>query len=372
MPGPVVITGGGTGGHVFPMQAVAEALRSRGLQANDLRFVGSRRGQESLLLGASDVALTRLPGRGLRRSWRARDTWTNLGSALGLLTAALLALGLVRKWRPSVVVSVGGYAAFAVSFAAVCWRVPLVLVEFDATPGAVHRFVGRFATKRCCAFPSTEANVVVTGAPLRASVESVDRSLRARDEAKSRLTPSIDAGRSVVVVMTGSLGSGRVNSAVYELAGLWATRRDRAIVHVTGRRDYLEYLALKPASDGLDYRVVAFADMAELWTITDTAICRAGAITVAELTALAIPSILVPLPGAPHDHQTKNALLVESAGGAVVLSDADCTGAALALALEEIMKPSKLEAMSKGAGTLARHGAADAIARVVLDVRGAS
>jgi UDP-N-acetylglucosamine--N-acetylmuramyl-(pentapeptide) pyrophosphoryl-undecaprenol N-acetylglucosamine transferase len=372
MAGPVVITGGGTGGHVFPMQAVAEALTARGVTSAELRYVGSRRGQEAVLLAKSDASLTVLPGRGLRRSWRSKDLLVNVGAVLGLVTATVMAWRLVRRWQPSVVVSVGGYAALAMSVAAVFWRTPLVLVEFDATPGAVHRLLERYAVKRCCAFPTPGDHVVVTGAPLREGIESVDRSKLAREEAKSNATPPFDREREVVVVMTGSLGSGRVNAAVQELADTWATRRDRAIVHVTGRRDYLEYLALKPASEGLDYRVVAFADMTQLWAVADVAICRAGAITVAELTALSIPSILVPLPGAPHDHQTKNAEAVANVGGAVVLRDADCTGETLASALETVMNPSTLEAMAKGAGTLARRGAADAIAGVILDVRGSA
>jgi UDP-N-acetylglucosamine--N-acetylmuramyl-(pentapeptide) pyrophosphoryl-undecaprenol N-acetylglucosamine transferase len=370
MPGPVVITGGGTGGHVFPMQAIAEALASDGVASSDLRYVGSRRGQEGVLLGASGISLTLLPGRGLRRSWRAKDVLANSVAAVGLVVAFLTALRLMRRWRPSVVVSVGGYAAFAVSFAAVCWRVPLVLVEFDATPGAVHRYVARFAVKRCCAFPSSGDNVVVTGAPLRESIEAIDRSMAARLEAKSQLSPPIDHDRSVVVVMTGSLGSGRVNAAVHDLADLWSDRHDRTIVHVTGRRDYVEYLALKPLSEGLDYRVVAFGDMEELWRVADVAVCRAGAITVAELTALAIPSVLVPLPGAPHDHQTKNAEQVEKAGGAVLVRDSDCTGATLALTLDPMMEPAALDSMVRGARSLAHPDAAKAIARVVLDVRG--
>jgi UDP-N-acetylglucosamine--N-acetylmuramyl-(pentapeptide) pyrophosphoryl-undecaprenol N-acetylglucosamine transferase len=368
---PVVITGGGTGGHVFPMQAVGEALRALGLASSELRFVGSRRGQERQLLGGGDVALTLLPGRGLRRSWRAKDALANLGAALGLVGALALAIVLIRRWRPSVVVSVGGYASLAVSIAAMCWRTPLVLVEFDATPGAVHRIVGRYAVKRCCAFPTNGANVVVTGAPLREAIATIDRSSAAREAAKAVLVPPIEPEREVVVVMTGSLGSARVNRAVLELATLWAGRRDRSILHVTGRRDYDEILARVPPSNGLDYRVVAFGDMVELWTLCDVAICRAGAITVAELTALSIPSVLVPLPGAPHDHQTKNAQAVARVGGARLLSDAQCTGDALAQVLESVIDRTTLAAMSLGAGTLARHDAASAIAHVILDVRGA-
>jgi UDP-N-acetylglucosamine--N-acetylmuramyl-(pentapeptide) pyrophosphoryl-undecaprenol N-acetylglucosamine transferase len=122
---PVVITGGGTGGHVFPMQAIAESLRQRGLGAAEVLYVGSRRGQEATLL-AGDMALTLLPGRGLRRSWRMSDLLANVGSLVGLLCASLLAQSFIARRRPSVVISVGGYASFAVSLAAVFWRVPLV------------------------------------------------------------------------------------------------------------------------------------------------------------------------------------------------------------------------------------------------------
>jgi UDP-N-acetylglucosamine:LPS N-acetylglucosamine transferase len=370
--GPVVITGGGTGGHVFPMQAVADALRDAGLTSSELRFVGSRRGQERQLLANSSVALTLLPGRGLRRSWRAKDVLANVGAVAGLIGALVSALVVVRRWRPSVVVSVGGYASFAVSVAAMCWRTPLVLVELDVAPGAAQRFFAHYATKRCCAFPVAGDNVVVTGAPLRAAIEHVDRSKETRDAAKAAFVPPVDAGRMVVVVMTGSLGSTRVNRAVRDLAVAWSARRDRAIVHVTGRRDFDEMSSRVPPSDGLDYRVIAFGDMVELWTLADVAICRAGAVTVAELTVLAIPSVLVPLPGAPGDHQTRNAETVVGVGGAQLLRDKDCTGDALSKLLDTMMDPMTLASMTHGAATLAKHDAARAIASVIVDVRGAS
>jgi UDP-N-acetylglucosamine--N-acetylmuramyl-(pentapeptide) pyrophosphoryl-undecaprenol N-acetylglucosamine transferase len=368
VPGPVVITGGGTGGHVFPMQAVAEALRERGITTKDLRYVGSRRGQEAQLL-RGEIALTLLPGRGIRRSLRPRDVVINSGALIGLVTAVVMALLLVRRWRPSVVVSVGGYASFAVSFAAVLWQTPLVLVEFDATPGIAHRLFQRYARKRCCAFFEDGDNVVVTGAPLRNAIEDIDRSSPARTVAKSSFVPPIEGGRDVIVVMTGSLGSTTVNRAVRELARIWAERSDRTLLHVTGRRDYDEFLATSPMTNGLDYRVKAFADMVELWGVADVAVCRAGAVTVAELAVLAVPSVLVPLPGAPRDHQTKNALAVVAAGGARMLRDKECTGDALAALLEEILTPTTRASMEAGARSLAHPHAAEAIASVVLDVR---
>ena len=370
MAGTVVITGGGTGGHVFPMRAVADALRESGVNDDDLRFVGSRRGQERDLLADDRVRLTLLPGRGLRRSWRARDVWANALAVGGLLGATALSMFLVRRWRASVVVSVGGYASVATTLAAVCWRVPVVLVESDATAGAAQRLVARVAAARCCAFGAEGENVVVTGAPIRKEVEAVDRSEHARSLAKRRIEPPIDEDRAVVVVMTGSLGSSRVNGAVSELASLWSSRRDRTIIHVTGRRDYDDVLSRRPRVDGLDYRILAFADMTELWGLCDIAVCRAGAITIAELTALAIPSILVPLPGAPYDHQTRNAVAVADAGGAIVVRDANCTGAELAEQLDDALDSARNIEMARRAGAQGRRNAAGAIAAVVLGIRG--
>lgn len=370
MAGPIVITGGGTGGHIFPMEAVADQLLALGIAASDLRFVGSRRGQESTLLATSEIALTVLPGRGLRRAFRLDALIQNLGAAGSLGAALIMATIKVRQWRPSVVVSLGGYASFATALAAVVWRRPLVLVELDAEPGAAQRLFTRFARARCCAFPSNDPKAVVTGTPLRESIVSVDRSPGSVAAARARIVPPIDEGRTVVVVMTGSLGSTKVNHAVSELAQRWSNRRDRTIIHVAGRRDFDEVSNVAPITDGLDYRVLEFADMVELWALCDVAICRAGASTVAELTTLKIPSVLVPLPHAPGDHQMKNALVVVESGGARLVLDAECSGAKLDDVLSSMMTPDTLASMSEAAGTLGRRDAAERIARVVAEVGG--
>ena len=367
MAGPIVITGGGTGGHIYPMLAIADQLRDRGVDPGDLRFVGSRRGQESTLLSTSDVALTSLPGRGFRRSLRPEALVQNLQSAWDLTVGLVIALVKVRRWRPSVVVSLGGYASFAASLAAVVWRRPLVTVELDASPGAAQRLFTRVARVRCCAFPTKGSNVVVTGIPLRDSVVSIDRSASSMTVARAAMNPPIENARIVVVVMTGSLGSTRVNQAVSELARRWSSRLDRTIIHVAGRRDVNLVRAQAPRTEGLDYRILEFGDMERLWAVCDVAICRAGASTVAELTTLHVPSVLVPLPRM-GDHQLKNALVVVEAGGARLVLDAECTGAKLDEVLASITGTETLASMARAAGALGRNDAAASIARVVSDV----
>lgn len=368
MSGPVVVTGGGTGGHVFPMQAIAEQLLELGVGPSDVRYVGSRRGQEGGILAGGPIRLTLLPGRGIRRSLRARDLRANIGAAVGLLVAVVEGFVLVGIWRPRAVVSVGGYASFGISLAAIVWRRPLVLVELDAHPGAAQRLLTRFATKRCCAFPTDAKGVVQSGAPIRASVIAVDRSVTARVHARARAHPPIQPDRQVIVVMTGSLGSWSVNKTVSELAAQWAERKDRVILHVTGRRDFARISATSPKTTGLDYRIIEFAEMEELWAVCDVALCRSGALTVAELTALAIPSVLVPLPGAPGDHQTRNAEVLARGGGARILEERSLDAPTLARVLDEVLVPSTLAAMSEASATFGRRDASKVIAQVVLEV----
>ncbi len=370
MRGPVVVTGGGTGGHIFPMRAIGEELIASGVPATSIHYVGSRRGQEASLLANQSIDLTLLPGRGIRRSWQIRALAQNLGAIAALATAFVAAFVRIGRWRPSVVVSVGGYAALAVGVAAVLWRRPLVLVELDATPGAVHRILARFASRRCLAWGPADSRSVVTGVPLGHDVLAVDRGRTARERSRATMEPPIESGREVVVVMSGSLGATRVNDAVSELARRWSRRGDRTIIHVSGRRDASRVLARRPPTDELDYRIIEFAAMPPLWSVADVAVCRAGATTLAELTALGIPSVLVPLPGAPGDHQTRNARVVADAGGAVLVPDEDCDAATLEAALERLLAPGERERASEAAQRLGHRDAAAGIARVVLEVGG--
>jgi UDP-N-acetylglucosamine--N-acetylmuramyl-(pentapeptide) pyrophosphoryl-undecaprenol N-acetylglucosamine transferase len=354
------------------MQAIAEALVSAGVSERDIRYVGSRRGQEATLLGGGAIALTLLPGRGIRRSLSLRAWRDNAGALVALTGAFGRAMIDVYRWRPRAVVSVGGYAAAATSTAAVLWRRPLVLVDLDATPSATHRILARFATVRCVTLGASSDHVEVTGAPVRSEVGDIDRSPDARSRAKVALNTPIDAARRVVVVMTGSLGATRVNRAVVELAQLWRDRTDLALVQVTGRRDFDMVTNERPDVKGLDYRIIDFADMSTWWAVADLAICRAGATTVAELTTLALPAILVPLPGAPGNHQTHNALALSSVGAATLVPDSACTGEVLARQAETMLQPEVWVEMSRACALLARPDAAAQIARVVISVGGSS
>ena len=362
---PILITGGGTGGHLFPMMAIAEALQRDGLRPDELLFVGSRRGQDRELLATTGVRAIYLLGRGIERSLSPRKLLRTTVAVAGLMVGTARSLALMVIRRPRVVVSLGGYASLACDLAAVITMVPLVLVDLDATPGATHRLVRRRARRLCTAFFDDDVRATWTGAPVRDALLSLDRSGAKMNAASANNT------RWSLVVMTGSLGARSVNDVVVQLAAQWRHRDDLCVTHVTGRRDVLALQAAWRArgDDQLIYRQVPFADMVPLWATADVAICRAGAMTVAELTTLGIPSVLVPLPHAPGDHQATNAAAVAAAGGAVVLLEEEMTVESLgAIVASLLAHPERLTKMSEGARRLAHPEAAHAISAVIREV----
>lgn len=362
-----VVAGGGTGGHVLVALAVARALVARGHDPASIELVGSRRGQEADLLSGTGFALTLLRGRGIARRLDPRTLWANAVAVAGLVWATLSETARLARSRPRVVVSVGGYASVPADVAAVALRVPLVLVNVDAVPGLAHRLLGRFASASAVAFASTALpRAVVTGAPVRDEVLAVDRSPRAVALARREL--GLPADRPTVGVFGGSLGARSINRAAAGLAGRWADRADRAIYHVTGRRDWEAMRAGGgEAGGGLCRRLVPFEPRMDLlYQAVDVVVCRAGAITVAELAAVGVPAVLVPLPGAPGDHQTANARALVDAGGGVLVADAECDGKRLAVVLDELLDdPPRLAAMAAAARAAGRRDAAQRVAEVV-------
>jgi UDP-N-acetylglucosamine--N-acetylmuramyl-(pentapeptide) pyrophosphoryl-undecaprenol N-acetylglucosamine transferase len=363
----VVITGGGTGGHVEPALAVGRALGSLGVAAESVLFVGARRGMEARLVPAAGFAVRLLPGRGFVRG----PSPANLGAAAGLVAAFVEAFMIMLRSRPSVVVMVGGYAGVACSLAAVICRVPVVVVNVDSEAGKANRLVGRFAVLSAVA--SAESGLprsVVTGPPVREDVLAADRSAEGRKAARERF--GIDATRRVIAVVGGSLGARRLNDAALELRIALRSRSDLLLYHVAGARNEPELRARVASAPieagGIEYRLVAYeSSLPSLFAVADLVLARAGAMTVAELAVIGVPSVLVPLPGAPGDHQSVNARSLEARGAAVLLSDSDAHGERLVALVNGLLADvSRLDAMGRAAKLVARPGAAAEIAALVL------
>ena len=258
--------------------------------------------------------------------------------------------------------------------AAALLRVPLVLVNVDASPGLAHRVLGRFAAASAVAFPGTGLrHPVLTGAPVRSDLAPADHSPERAERARRAL--GLPADRRTVAVFGGSLGARSLNDAAVELAVIYRQRAGLTLLHVSGPRNFEAVAAARAKTAdtsgangaGLYYRLVPFEeDMASLYGAADVVVCRAGALTVAELALVGVPAILVPLPGAPGDHQSANAAALVDAGAAVLLRDDQCSGSRLADVLDELLgDPARLGAMGRAAASLGRADATEAVASLV-------
>jgi UDP-N-acetylglucosamine--N-acetylmuramyl-(pentapeptide) pyrophosphoryl-undecaprenol N-acetylglucosamine transferase len=334
-----LLTGGGTGGHTYPAIAVAQELEHRG---HTVRFVGGKRGIEGRVVPAAGFEIDLLPGRGLQR----RLTIQNVAALWDAASAVVRAIAIVRRHRPRVVVGFGGYASFPCVFAARLLRVPVVVHEQDAAPGLANRLGVRLGARPAVSLPDTPLpNATLTGNPVRAAFAHLDRS------------PPAPGDPALVAVFGGAQGARTINLAALGCYDTWRARSDLAVHHVCGPRNLdsctAALAAARRAGDTLRYELVGYEERMDLvYERAALAVCRSGAGTIAELTAVGLPAVLVPLPGAPSDHQTRNAQTLERAGAAVMLRDAECGPERLDQVVSELL------------------GAADRLARMGIAARG--
>jgi UDP-N-acetylglucosamine--N-acetylmuramyl-(pentapeptide) pyrophosphoryl-undecaprenol N-acetylglucosamine transferase len=321
----ILLTTGGTGGHIFPALAVAEEVRRRHPQAK-LLFVGSLYGPEARLVRMAGIPFEGLPVRGfLGRGLRSVEAGFRMTWSVGK------ALGIVRRFNPDVVAGFGSYAAFAPMLAARLLGVPTMLHEQNAIAGASNRVLAKLARRICLSLPDTEgfdpAKCVLTGNPVRAGVNEAGRLPRAR-------------GARRLLVMGGSQGAHALNTFIEEhLAALREAGVD--IRHQTGSADEASVRAAYTAAGYDPSCVTAFIDdMAAAYAWADVALCRSGATTVAELCAAGLPSVLVPFPYAIHDHQTRNAEVLAKTGAAILVPESRMIEDGLAQTLIRLLNDS--------------------------------
>ncbi|HEY8492622.1 MAG TPA: undecaprenyldiphospho-muramoylpentapeptide beta-N-acetylglucosaminyltransferase [Myxococcota bacterium] len=343
-----VLAGGGTGGHVMMALALAEEIVAAG---DAVLFVGSARGMEAKLVPDAGHELVTLPARPLA----GRGPLAKVGALGAFARASAAAVGLLRRRGVDLVLSVGGYAAAPAAAAAIALRRPLVLVEPNAIAGRTNRWMARFASRVFTAFRAAEAAfagrapVETSGAPLRRAVVEAFASGGPR---------RVPAPPFRLLVVGGSQGARQLNEAmIAALPELDPARIE--VFHQTGEADR-ERVAEAYARAGVRATVVAFdAALASRYQWADVALCRAGAMTVAELAMAGLPALLVPYPYATDDHQRANARALEEAGAARLLDPAGFDGKQLAQALGELLaRPDALLEMGRRARALAQPEAA--------------
>jgi len=352
----MLIAGGGTGGHLFPGIALAEEVSTRHPE-NRVLFVGTTRGLEARVVPAAGFALETIQVRGLKGMGLLRSL-----QALLLLPLSFLASWrIVGRFRPDVVVGVGGYASGPVVLAAWARGVVTAIQEQNAFPGITNRILGRVVRAVFIAFEQARAafpsrKTFLVGNPVRRKL--MDNYLRSRP-------PVVDA-RFRLLVVGGSLGARGLNTRMLEaLPHLGDLRERMDIVHQTGPAD-LERVKAGYAAAGVSAEVVPFVDdMSAAYASASLVLCRAGATTVAELAICKKAAILVPFPYATDDHQAINAAALVEAGAALMFRESELTGERLAAELRRLAaEPETLQRMERSAGHLGRPEAA----RELVDV----
>ncbi|MDR3176460.1 MAG: undecaprenyldiphospho-muramoylpentapeptide beta-N-acetylglucosaminyltransferase [Desulfovibrio sp.] len=358
----MILTTGGTGGHIFPALALADEMR-RLRPGVRILFLGGRQGPEAGLARAAGLEFASLPARGFLGRGPAA-----VPAALDMARSLFLALGHLRRFRPRLVVGFGGYAAFAGVLAAVLSGVPAAIHEQNSLPGLSNRILARLVRTVFLSFPDAGGffdarKTVLTGNPVRSEIAALHGCAeRARETEKERRPCRL-------LVLGGSQGARAINDALIAVAG-GLLEAGLEIVLQTGRDDYQR---VRESCRGLDAEKLDVRpfmdDMAAAYSWADLALCRAGASTLAELCAAGLPSLLTPYPHAANDHQRLNAAALEKAGAARVLEQSvfsetpdKLSGALLSLLRDE----EKLRAMSKAALSFARPLAARTLAGAAL------
>ena len=311
-----VVTGGGTAGHVLPAIAVAEALVARGHDPSTIHYVGARRGIETRLMPETPFAHTLLDVVGFQRSFSRR----NIAFVPKMIRARSLAIRLLRSLRPSVVVSVGGYASMPAVFAARALDIPIVVVSYDRRPGRASTLAAKRAAACAVAFPDSPLpRATQTGAPIRRAILDVTRG---RDRAAARHQLGLPPDRFVIAVMGGSQGSGVLNDAVARLVEDRRGDASVAIRHAVGERFLDQAAPASDGSDGLVYQPIGYeTEMPLVYAAADVLVGRGGASTVHEVAVTGIPAVLVPWANSAEDHQTLNVRWLSDAGAAVHLPE---------------------------------------------------
>jgi UDP-N-acetylglucosamine--N-acetylmuramyl-(pentapeptide) pyrophosphoryl-undecaprenol N-acetylglucosamine transferase len=345
----ILIMAGGTGGHIFPGLAVAEQMRAAGW---DVVWMGARGGMEERLV----------PKHGYRAAWIRAKAARGKGIVQKLLLPANLLYSFwesarcIRRLRPDVVLGLGGYVAFPGGMMASLWNRPLALHEQNAIPGLANRVLAQVSDKVMAGFPQALKGAEWTGNPVRAEIAAI---------------PAPDsrfAGRQgplKILVVGGSLGAQALNEAMPRALALLENRP--LVVHQSGEK-HLDALRKHYKDAGVQGELVAFIDdMAHRYAEADLVVCRAGAVTIAELSAGGMASILVPFPHAVDDHQTANGRFLADHGAALLIQQRDLTPQSLAQMIQGLDR-SRLLDMARKARALGKPDAARVVAERCMSI----
>lgn len=359
----IIISGGGTGGHVFPAIAIADAIKEVA-PSTEILFVGAK----------GKIEMDRVPKAGypIKGLWisgfHRKLTLRNLLFPIKLLSSLIKAAGIVRTFKPNVVVGVGGYASGPLLNRAASKGVPALIQEQNSYAGVTNRLLAAKVDKICVAYDGMERyfpkeKLVLTGNPVRAALAET------KVEQKAAFTHfGFDSEKSTICLFGGSLGASALNRAMKVSYEIIKAHPEIQILWQAGKLYVEEYTQTDTAK--LDHvKITDFVDrMDYAYAMADVVICRAGALTIAEVCMLGKAAILVPSPNVAEDHQTKNAMALVEKGAAVLVKDQDAASTMIEKALELIENEAVRQSLEQHSKQLAKENAAQKIAQEVLSL----
>ncbi len=359
----IVISGGGTGGHIYPAIAIANALKSLN-PATEVLFVGAEGKMEMQKVPQAGYTIVGLPIRGLQRGFSMQ----NFFLPWRFLQSLLKARKVIKDFKPQVAVGVGGYASGPLLYIAGMMGVPTLIQEQNSYAGLTNKQLAKRAKKICVAYQNMDAffpreKIIFTGNPVRKDILSADQK-KAQSIAHFQLWNNLPT----LLVIGGSLGAGTINKSL--LTAIETLKHSQVqVIWQTGKFNYEECQKAVAASGATNIRVFEFLNQMELaYAAADVVISRAGALSISELCLVAKPAILVPSPNVAEDHQTKNAMALVNANAAILVKDNDAQQKLVQTALELINNLEQKKILSQNIQKLARPEAAEQIAREILSL----
>ncbi|WP_354675533.1 undecaprenyldiphospho-muramoylpentapeptide beta-N-acetylglucosaminyltransferase [Cupriavidus alkaliphilus] len=350
-PRTLLVMAGGTGGHVFPGLAVAQALRAQGW---NVVWLGNRTGMEATLVPKHDIPMEFIQFGGLR----GKGLVTKFLLPLNLLRAFWQSIAALRRVRPSVVLGMGGYITFPAGMMASLLGRPLVLHEQNSIAGLANKVLARVADRVLCAFPDALPGSEWTGNPVREELAQLDAPEARYDRRDGPLR---------ILVVGGSLGAAALNEVVPKAIALLPQHQRPVVTHQAGARQIDTLRANYTAAQVPAQTLPFIDDIARAYADADLVICRAGAMTVSEVAAAGVAALFVPFPHAVDDHQTTNAQFLSSQGAALLVQQKDLTAESLAQTIASLTRP-QLKDMARLARGLARPEATRRVAEVCSEL----
>lgn len=360
----VIISGGGTGGHIYPGISLAYEIKGRDIN-NDILFVGTERGMESKLIPREGFKFTKVKARGIQR----KICFENLTAIVIFLISLFQSYKIIKKYKPDIVIGTGGYVSGSVVLMAAILSVPTFVHEQNVIPGITNKFLSRITRATFISFNqskeyfSNKAKLIFAGNPIRFKniKQNTDREYKRFN---------LDSLKKTILVLGGSKGAASINRAVLQGIDLikGVIKNSWQVLLISGQDDYNNIMEVVGEDNEIFSVEPYLHDIEKAYSLTDLVICRVGATTLAEIGAYGLPAILIPYPYATHNHQEINANIFLREGAAILILEKDLSGEKIARVLLDLLKnKNKLKMMAKKSRGLSNVNSAKKIIDYIFD-----